>query len=394
MTTVLHSPPAPAPVSPPFDVPTRRRAVSGIMVVEFLGSLAAAGGMVAVAFAAGGISIPASALGYGVCSFAGFFAVYAVLCQVRYGVLAMKDRVATAAIWVGALVGFVPLISVILYVIFQGGAVVIAKFPHFFTADFSQYTGTASVTAVGAGAAIVGTLEEVGLAALMTVPLGIATATYLVNHRNKFATVVGGFVDAMTGAPAIIPGLFVYVLWVIPRGVPGKTGFTAAMGLGLMMLPIVTRASQEVIAIVPGSLTEAALALGAPRWRTVLRVTLPTARIGLATAIILGIARVAGETAPILFLAGGNSRYNFNPFSGPQDNLPLRIYEQIFQFGVNSSRDAWGVSFVLVLVVVALFLVARLIGARGPEKRGQRNVLLRMLDRRLPRGSAPGEIES
>jgi phosphate transport system permease protein len=362
------------------------------MVLELTGSLAVAAGAMWLIFAIGGVSILTSGLGFGFAVFAVFLAVYAALCWRRYGLLAMKDRVATAAIWLGAIAAFVPLIAVIYYVIAQGGSVALANFPHFFTADFTGYTGNAPVTAVGAGAAIVGTLEEVGLAAIMTVPLGIAVATYLVNHRNRFATIVGGFVDAMTGSPAIIPGLFIYVIWVKPQHEMGKSGFAAAMGLGIMMLPIVTRAAQEVIAIVPGSLTEAALALGSPRWRSVLRVTLPTARIGLATAIILGIARVAGETAPILFLAGGNARYNFNPFSGPQDNLPFRIYQQIFQFGTNSTRDAWGVSFVLVLVVLLMFLFARFIGSRGPEKKGQ-GVVSRIAKARRARFGLSTEVD-
>ena len=138
-----------------------------------------------------------------------------------------------------------------------------------------------------------------------------------------------------------------------------------------MMLPIITRASQEVIAIVPGSLREAALALGSPQWRSVLRVVLPTARVGLITAMILGIARVAGETAPVLFTAGGNARYNWNPFSGKQDDLPLRVYELIFQSGVSiDRRRLWGVAFVLVLVVLTLFILARLIGAKKPGPSG------------------------
>ncbi len=363
------------------------------MVMEIGGSFVAAAIVLFLIFLLAGLRVSSDLLGYGVCTVAGFFLAYGVWCRRRYGLLAMKDRLATVAIWLGALVAFVPLVAVILYVIFQGGSVVVADFPHFFTADFSGYTGNAPVTAVGAGAAIVGTLEEVLLAAIMTVPLGVATATYLVNHRNRFATLVGGFVDAMTGSPAIIPGLFIYTLWVEPQHVAGKTGFAASMGLGIMMLPIVTRASQEVIAIVPGSLTEASLALGAPRWRSVLRVTLPTARIGLATAIILGIARVAGETAPILFLAGGNSRYNFNPFSGPQDNLPLRIYEQIYQFGKNPTREAWGVSFVLVLVVILLFLLARFVGSRGPEKKGQAGMLVRLLGPRFSRVNPQGTTD-
>jgi phosphate transport system permease protein len=292
------------------------------------------------------------------------------VCWRKYGVVSMKDRLATVVIWTLALAALIPLVAVILYVIFKGAAVVFADFPHFFTADMTGLTAVSPVTAVGAGAAIVGTLEQIALATLFTVPLGVLTATYVVNNRNTFSRMVSSVVDAMTGSPAIIAGLFVYLLWVVPQKEAGQTGFAAALSLSVMMLPIVTRASQEVIAIVPGSLTEAAYALGAPRWRAVLRVVLPTARVGLITAMILGVARVAGETAPVLFTAGGNASYNFNPFNGKQDDLPLRIYELIFQPGVSVTRVAWGVSFVLVLVVLTLFILARLIGAKKPGPSG------------------------
>jgi phosphate transport system permease protein len=328
-----------------------------------MGSTVASVIIVWFSFYLGGVSGP---LGFAVCCLTAVLLIYGIICWKLYGVLAAKDRLATLAIWAGALVAFVPLIAVIGYVIIKGGAVVLAHFPHFFTADFSRYTAVAPVTAVGAGAAIVGTVEQVGLATLFTVPLGVLTATYLVNNRNAFAKLVSNVVDAMTGSPAIIAGLFVYLLWVVPQKEAGQTGFAASLSLSVMMLPIVTRASQEVISIVPGSLKEAALALGSPQWRSILRVTLPTARVGLVTAVILGIARIAGETAPVLFTAGGNANFNWNPFSGRQDDLPLRVYEMIFQPGVNSTRDAWGVAFVLVLVVLTLFLLARLIGSKSP----------------------------
>ena len=246
----------------------------------------------------------------------------------------------------------------------------LADFPHFFTSDMSQLTATAPTTAVGAGAAIVGTLEQVAIATVLAVPLGILTATYLADSRSLFSRVVGYVVDAMTGAPAIIAGLFVYLFWVEPRGHSGKSGFAAGMALAVMMLPVVTRAAQEVVAIVPGSLREAALALGAPQWRVLVRVVLPTARAGLMTAVILGVARIAGETAPVLFNAGGNDKFNWNPFVGQQDNLPFRIYQLIFQPGVNVIKDAWGVSFVLVLLVLILFVMARIAGSARPGGRG------------------------
>ncbi len=349
------------------DRPRRRRRVPRSTVIEMGGSAVAAIALVWLCFSVAGITGP---LGFAICAICAFFFIYGIVCWQQYGVLVMKDRLATVVVWTLALVAFIPLVAVILYVVLKGAAVVFAQFPHFFLADMSGLTANSPVTAVGAGAAIVGTLEQVGLATLITVPLGILTATYLVNNRNTFATLVSNVVDAMTGSPAIIAGLFIYLLWVVPQKEAGQTGFAAALSLAVMMLPIVTRASQEVIAIVPGSLTEAAYALGSPEWRSVVRVLLPTARVGLITAMILGIARVAGETAPVLFTAGGSSTYNWNPFVGKQDDLPLRVYELIFQPGVNSTRDAWGVAFVLVLVVLTLFILARLIGAKKPGPSG------------------------
>ena len=348
------------------DRPVRRRRVSGSHLAELLGSAVAALALAWVIFTIAGVSAP---FGLAVVWYVGFFTIYAIVCRQKHGLQLMKDRLATVAMWTGAFIAMVPLVAVIGYVIVKGASVALADFPHFFTADMSQLTATAPVTAVGAGAAIVGTIEQVGIAAILSVPLGILTATYLADSRSLFARVVSYVVDAMTGAPAIIAGLFVYLFWVAPRGHSGKSGLAAGMALAVMMLPVVTRAAQEVVAIVPGSLREAALALGAPQWRVLVRVVLPTARVGLMTAVILGVARIAGETAPVLFNAGGNDKFNWNPFSGQQDNLPFRVYQLIFQPGINVTRDAWGVSFVLVLLVLMLFVIARLIGSSKPGRR-------------------------
>jgi len=370
MTQVLQQAPPPGPGDPVFvapdpDRPGRRRRIAPDVAAELAISAVSAYAVVWLIFFLSGVTGP---LGFGFCWVVLFLSMYTAYCWNRYGVLVAKDRLATVAIWLGALAALVPLVGVILFVIIKGAAVALEGFPSFFVKDFSQYTPIAPTSAVGAGAAIVGTVEQVGIATIVTVPLGILTATYLVDHSNPFSRLVSAVVDAMTGSPAIIAGLFVYLLWVVPNHHSGKSGFAAGLALAVMMLPIVTRAAEEVIAIVPGSLREASLALGAPQWRSVLRVVLPTARVGLVTAIILGVARVAGETAPVLFVAGGNPAYNWNPFSGQQDNLPFRIYEMIFQPGKNATADAWGVSFVLVLVVLTLFLLARLIGASGPGR--------------------------
>jgi phosphate transport system permease protein len=351
---------------PAKDRPVRRQRVSREHVLEFAGSAVAGLAIAWIIFTISGVSGP---IGLAILWYVAFFVIYAVICRQKHGPQLMKDRLASVGVWSGAALAMIPLAAVILYVILKGASVALAHFPHFFTADMSQLTATSPVTAVGAGAAIVGTIEQVGIAAILSVPLGIMTATYLADSNNLFSRIVSYVVDAMTGAPAIIAGLFVYLFWVAPRTHSGKSGFAAGMALAVMMLPVVTRAAQEVVAIVPGSLREAALALGAPQWRVMLRVVLPTARVGLMTAVILGIARIAGETAPVLFNAGGNDKFNWNPFSGQQDNLPLRIYELIFQPGVNLTRDAWGVSFVLVLLIVILFILARLVGYSKPGRR-------------------------
>ena len=336
------------------------------MVLELVGSAVAAFCVIWVVFTIGGISAPFGML---VCWMVLMFMIYGVLNWRLHGELIAKDRIATLGIWTGALIALFVLGAVIGYVILKGFSAVFTDFPHFLTADMSGLGGASKITDLGVGAAIVGTVEQVGLATLITVPLGIMTATYLVGSDGLFARVVSAVVDAMTGAPAIIAGLFVYLLWVTPRQENGKSGFAAAMALAVMMLPIVTRAAQEVVAIVPGSLREAALALGAPEWRVLVRVVLPTARAGLMTAVILGVARIAGETAPVLFNAGGFEKYNWNPFSGQQDDLPFRIYENIFQPGAVIQQSAWGTSLVLVFVVLILFLVARMLGRSSPGRR-------------------------
>jgi phosphate transport system permease protein len=346
--------------------PNRKRRVSKTTMIEVFGSLGAGLAIVWIAFSLSSTTAP---FGFAVSWFAAFFLIYGIVCWRLYGVLIMKDRLATVAIWTGALVAFAALAAVISYVIIKGFSAVFSDFPHFLTADMTNLGGSAKITQLGVGAAIVGTVEQVGIATVITVPLGILTATYLVSSNGIFARMVAAVVDAMTGAPAIIAGLFIFLLWVKPRHDAGHTGFAAGMALAVMMLPIVTRAAQEVVAIVPGSLREAALALGAPEWRVLLRVVLPTARAGLMTAVILGVARIAGETAPVLFTAGGFAGYNWNPFSGQQDNLPLRIYENIFQPGRVPVQAAWGASLVLVFVVLILFLTARLLGSAEPGRR-------------------------
>ena len=354
------------------DRPMKRQKIQGQNVLELVGSAISAVATVWIVFLLAGITAPA---GLVICSGLLFFVVYGVLEWRLHDVLYMKDRLATLAVWTGAMMALIPLLLLVAYVIFKGLPVVAARFPHFLYADMSQSGGLEPVTAVGAGAAIMGTLEQVAIATLISVPIAMLTATYIIESRSWLSRTVRNVIDAMTGTPSIIAGLFIYLLWVVPHHTNGKSGLAAGMALSVMMLPVVTRArSMEVIAVVPGSLREAAMALGSPQWRVLQRVVLPTARAGLVTVIILGIARTTGETAELLFTAGGSSHYNLNPVSGWQDSLPLRVYELIFQPSTNAIREAWGVSFVLMLVIFLLFGAARMAGASrmGKKRRFRR----------------------
>jgi phosphate transport system permease protein len=352
----------PAPVQP--DRPNRTRRISRDGLVDSIGAAAAALAAVWLIFSVTGVSV--ANFGFFFCWALLSFSAYGILVWRRDGVLIMKDRLATVAIWAGAIIALVALAAVILYVLVKGAPVVFAHFPRFLVLDTS---GGKTGNEYGVGQSIVGTMEQVLIATLISVPIAFFTATYLVESRSVLARLVRNVVDAMTGTPSIIAGLFMYLIWVAPHGVNGKNGFIAALTLSIMMIPVTCRAALEVIRIVPGSLREAAHALGSPEWRVTMRVVLPAAKAGLITAAVLGIARTAGETAEVLFTAGGSAHYNWNPFHGWQDDLPLRIYEQVFQPSSQAISVGWGAAFVLVSVVLILFTLARVLGSGRSGRR-------------------------
>lgn len=221
----------------------------------------------------------------------------------------------------------------------------------------------------GALHAIVGSGQQVGLALLMSVPLAVMTAIYLNEVRGRLTRATRFIVDAMSGIPSIVAGLFIYTLLIIQFGWE-QTGFAGALALAVLMLPTVTRTSEVVLRLVPGGLREASLAMGAPEWRTALQVVLPTARAGVITAVLLGIARVVGETAPVLLTTRSNLATNFNAFEGAQENLPLFIYNQIRSPEQNQIARAWAGALVLVALVLLLFTLSRIVGRRRVGQRG------------------------
>ena len=316
-----------------------------------------------------------------------FVVMYWLAVRRVHGRLIAKDRTWAVLIMSAALAMVVPLTLVIGYVIYQGIGVIT---PHFFTQTV-EYCGQLDPPRCGGvGHAIIGSVEQVGIALLIAVPLAVLAAVFLNEIGGRLKRPLFLVVDAMTGVPSIVAGLFIYALWVVGL-LRGFSGFAASLALAILMLPTITRLSAEVLRLVPDGLREGALALGASEWRTVWSVVLPTARSGLITAVILGVARAAGETAPLLLTAFGSSAYNANPFSGTQEALPHFVYQYIrFNPGTGPYQRAWGAAFVLVFLVLGLFTLARVLGARTSIEGRQRRAAKRDKRRRANAGRGLG----
>lgn len=269
-----------------------------------------------------------------------------------------KDRLVTILVTTAFSLAIVPLISLAYTVVSNG----LARFDgDFFSMSMRNIVGAGG----GALHAIMGTLEITGLAALISVPVGIMAAIYLVEYgRGKLARSVTFFVDVMTGIPSIVAGLFAYALFVIFFGPGIRMGFGGAIALSVLMIPVVIRATEEMLKIVPNELREAAYALGVPKWLTILKVVLPTALAGIATGVMISIARVIGETAPLLLIAGFTASMNYNPFSERMMTLPVFVYTSYANQGTDAQAyidRAWAGALTLMLIVMLLNLVARLI---------------------------------
>jgi phosphate transport system permease protein len=272
-----------------------------------------------------------------------------------------KDALMRTLLMAGTGLALVPLILIIYYLLYKGLGALSGTF--FTTDPNGNFFGNPG----GIRSAILGTLEIVGVATLIAVPIGIAVALYLTEYGNegRFANVVRYFVDVMTGVPSIVFGLFIYIVLVVSHvGGSGFAGWKGALALSLLMLPIVIRSCEVVLLLVPASLREAALALGAPRWRIVWKVVLPTARTGLVTGSLLSVARGMGETAPLLFTVSAASVLTGN-LNSEMNTLPVQIFNDI-----TSPRDvvvarAWGAALTLVALVLILNLIARAISRRS-----------------------------
>ena len=351
-----------------LERPSRRASFAREDWVELFLSTAAGAALVWIPFQLAGLSAP---VGFVLCLLAALSGIYGVVVYERHGLLAAKDRMATVAIGIFSSIALVVLFLMIFFVFRRGLAAMLSS-SHFLTRSMSGVGPSDPVSHSGVGHALIGTLEQVGIAMVLTVPVGILAATYLNEVGGRFARVVRAIADAMTGLPTIIAGLFIYVIWVVPRKTNGQTGVAAGLALAIIMLPTVIRAAEEVLRIVSDSLREAALALGAPQWRVVMMVVIPTARAGLVTAAILGVARAVGETAPVLLTAGSNVQMNVNPLQHPQENLPVQIWTFLRSLSDNNVKEAWGAALLLVLIVLTLFALARILGTGGSEPRAKK----------------------
>lgn len=272
-----------------------------------------------------------------------------------------RDRAMRAGLGVATLVALVPLVAILYYLVKRGGGAISW---HFFSSD---PTGSFLGDPGGIRSAILGTVQMVALATAISVPIGIGVALYLVEFgkEGRFATLVRYFVDVMTGVPSIVFGLFVYITLVIGDVFSkGYAGWKGSVALSLLMLPVVTRSAEVVLALVPDSLREGALALGAPRWRVVTRIVLPTAGPGLVTGALLAIARAAGETAPLLFTSAVVFGSSFD-LGQRMNSMPIQIFNDVGQAQDRIVERAWGAALTLVVMILALTLAARLIARRS-----------------------------
>jgi phosphate transport system permease protein len=278
---------------------------------------------------------------------------------------AAQDSILTSISRSAILIAVIPIVSILATVISKGW-----RGLHWglFTQDMSQSTVNDPIENGGMLAAISGTTIMVGLALIMTLPISILTALYLTEIKGKFTRPIRFLVQAMSGVPSIVAGLFILSSIVYPI-TQSYSGLMGALALAILMIPTVARTAEEVLLLIPNELREAGLALGATQWRTVAMVVVPAVKSGLVTAVILGVARVIGETAPILLVSGGGDATNFNPVSGPMGSIPYYVWKSFLLGGTEeSSHRTWAGLLVLLIWVMLLFSIARYVSSRSRKR--------------------------
>jgi phosphate transport system permease protein len=268
-----------------------------------------------------------------------------------------KDNIATVLVWASFALAMVPLVWIIATVLSNGFTALLG--PEWWT--HSQRGMTILRAGGGAYHAIMGTLEQALVCAVISVPIAIMTAVYLVEYgRSRFARVVSFMVDILTGVPSIVAALFIYAVWVTTLGLQ-RVGFAVSLALVLLMIPVIVRSTEEMLKLVPHELREASFALGVPQWKTILQIVLPTAMSGIITGIMLGLARVMGETAPLVILAPYSKAINMNLFSGFQGALPTMINQDRTESTPFADQRTWGAALTLILLILVLNLIGRIV---------------------------------
>jgi phosphate transport system permease protein len=273
-----------------------------------------------------------------------------------------KDKIARGMILGGTVIALIPLVLIVYYLLSKGLG---SWSESFFTTDPTGSTFFKTSSIGGIKSAILGTIEIVALASVIAIPIGIGVAVWLVEYGRQswFASTVRFFVDVLTGVPSIVFGLFIYIVLVVGTG-SSYAGYKGSLALSLLMLPVVIRSAEVILLLIPGALRESALALGAPRWKVIFRIVLPTALPGMVTGVLLAIARAAGETAPLLFTAAAthNTTFNLGQF---MNSLPVQIYSDVTSPTTAVVNRAWGAALALVVMILLLNLIARLVSRRS-----------------------------
>jgi phosphate transport system permease protein len=273
-----------------------------------------------------------------------------------------KDRLARSAISGATVIALVPLALVLYYLLSKG----LSSWSwSFFSTDPTGNTFFKTSSIGGVKSAILGTIEIVALASAIAIPIGVGVAVWLVEYGrgSKFAHLVRFFVDVLTGVPSIVFGLFIYIVLIVGTG-SSYAGYKGSFALALLMLPVVIRSAEVILTLIPTTLRESALALGAPRWKVIFRIILPTALPGMVTGVLLAIARAAGETAPLLFTAASTRNTNFN-LGQFMNSLPVQIYDDVTSPTTAVVNRAWGAALALVTMILLLNLIARLVSRRS-----------------------------
>ncbi|KZE91672.1 phosphate ABC transporter permease PstA [Microbacterium sp. TNHR37B] len=364
--------PAPAPVRPVAADPARAGLTSGHLPrwapwALLLGSLAVSGAIFLVLGLASDAGF--NVAGWIVVAVLAYLVLVYTISRIVEGARRAFDRFVTGIVTCAFAIAMVPLVSVAWTVVGNG----LARFD----GEFFSWT-MRGVLGEGGGAlhAIMGTVSITLTAAVISVPIGLMTAIYLIEYGQgkRLGRAITFLVDVMTGIPSIVAGLFAYALFALIFGPGVRMGFAGAIALSVLMIPVVVRSSEEMLRLVPNELREASYALGVPKWLTVVKVVLPTSIAGITTGVMLSIARVIGETAPLLITAGFTDAMNYNLFDGRMQTLPVYIYSQYAYKGIPPEAyvdRAWAAALTLILIVMVLNLVARVVAKVFAPKTGR-----------------------